>query len=202
MTRIVPTGSPIWARTAEIQDYGGSVDKRDFLDRKGIDALTDVNAAQFARLTADLTAAARTAPFATIKIRLRPSGWTPVVEFVQMATGVRLTSYDGDYPPNGYPRVVRNNASDITITFDASYADPYGVTAPLAISHAFADAQRSAQTLSTPQILSGNSIRVRLADWVTRTAITEPLLPRERDPYEDRDELPSDLILRCTVTVW
>jgi hypothetical protein len=66
-----PAGNPAWARTGTFADYGGDPNKANFLRRSGLDALTDVNAEQFARLTADLEAAARTVPLLVAFIGLR-----------------------------------------------------------------------------------------------------------------------------------
>src|SRR3954466_15196429 len=104
---IVPSGAPPWARSVVVADYGGNVSKRNYLDRGPIDALTDVGAEQFARMTNDLAAAVRTIPFAVLSLHL----WltrAPTIDFVHMQTGVRLTSYEGDDPPTGYPSAVRN----------------------------------------------------------------------------------------------
>lgn len=197
---ITPAGAPIWARTATIEHFGGHLDKRDFNDRAGIDPLTDVSAAQFARLTADLTAIARTAPFAELVIRLRPNG-APIVECVQMATGVRLVSYTGDEPPPGYPSARRNGASDITVTFASSYADAYGVVAPFSVRSCsvcptYGSVARAVMQIATPQ-----SVRIRIFNDAD-APITEQLPPRERDPVDDRPEVSADGVLRVTLAVY
>jgi hypothetical protein len=113
---IIPTGDPAWLRTADHTVYGGHESKSNFLDRSSLDPLTDVDATQFARLTADMPAAVRTAPFAEMSLNCvdTPSPGAPVlggyidsgsvVSFggVALMTGVRPTPYFGDDAPTGY----------------------------------------------------------------------------------------------------
>jgi hypothetical protein len=174
MTKIIPEGAPVWARTATIGQYGGSVLKRDYMDRGPIDQITDVGAKQFARMTADLTAAAYTSPFAILRVRFVPTG-SPVVECAHMMTGVRLAEYSGE-PPWGFPTVTRNGTSDITITFAESYADSYGVEAPLVLTHASASPLYDAVTRAVCQVVTPTSVRVRLYN-ASDSPITEPVAP-------------------------
>jgi hypothetical protein len=144
---IVPAGQPAWTRATTFDQVGGHENKQDFGGRKGLDALTDVNAEQFARLTADVPAMVRTAPFCILSFGCidTPSGAPPVLGGyydgaivtsggVHMMTGVRMTAYAGDEPPAGYPSAVRVSNGCIDITFAASYTDAFGVEGAFSIT--------------------------------------------------------------------
>src|ERR1041384_16547 len=104
MANVIPEGSPLWGRTVDFAHYGGNVEKSNYLSRGAIDALTDVDATQFARMTADLASIARTAPFAVITLVCNDTAPSaPTIEFAHLATGVRLTSYLGSAAPVGFP---------------------------------------------------------------------------------------------------
>jgi hypothetical protein len=174
-----PTGSPLWARTAEIGHYGGNVNKSNYLSRGAIDALTDVDAEQFARLTADVTAFALTAPFCTLSFGCRDSatpgapiiggyresGAVQPMGGVHMCTGIRLVPYVGDEAPAGFPSATRVSDGVVDITFAASYLDGYGVEGAFSVTHvkpgcAVANAvQRVVAEVTGPQ-----TIRVRVFD--------------------------------------
>lgn len=126
---IVPAGLPLWSRTASHEQYGGHIDKENYLSEGSIDETTDVDADELCRLAADVEAIARTVPFATITYRCNDgSPAAPTILQVTMATGVRLTSYAGDAAPSGFPSAVRSGTGKVTFTFGATYADPYGVS--------------------------------------------------------------------------
>lgn len=201
MPRVIPEGSPFWERTAQIGDYGGHVAKQDYGGRKPLDPLTDVGASQFARMTADLTAVAHVAPVAVVTVRLTPSGVPPCVEFVHMATGVRLIAYDGDNAPVGYPIVTRNGTSDISVTFAPSYADAYGVFGAFSLTHAKVGAVYQSVARVVAEIVSPTVLRVRAFD-AADAPITEALPPHLRDPIEERVEVPADGVLRVSLIVW
>lgn len=133
---IIPTGSPAWLRTATHSDYGGNTSKRNFMSRGVVDPLTDVGAEDFVRICADLEAAVRTVPFATLTYLNSDSvPAAPTVQSALLMTGVRVVSYVGDAAPAGFPSAVRNGTGDVTFTFASSYTDPYGVAGTFAISH-------------------------------------------------------------------
>jgi hypothetical protein len=163
---IVPSGQPAWTRTASHTNYGGHVNKRNYMSRGVIDALTDVGAEALCRLAADLEAIARTAPFATLTYLCADtfpvSGAEPTVETAHMMTGVRLTSYSSLAPPTGYPSAVRNGDGDNTFTFASTYADPYGVVGTFAIKHAIASIHGTSAGEAVVDILTSTTVRVRL----------------------------------------
>jgi len=158
---ITPNGLPAWTRTASHTNYGGDTNKRNYLSRGVIDALTDVGAEAICRMAADMEAIVRVAPFATITyLCVDGAPAAPTIETVFMMTGVRLTSYVGDAAPAGYPAAARNGNGDVTFTFLASYTDPYGVAGTYAPKHA--TAQIHSATAGEPVvIIAAQTVRVR-----------------------------------------
>lgn len=126
---IVPTGSPAWVRNADYSTYGGHTSKINYQGQGKVNARTDVDATEFARMVADLAAVVRVAPFCTITFTARDASvLDPLVENVVMQTGVTSVSYAGNAPPSGFPSVERVASGNYLVTFDASYLDPYGVS--------------------------------------------------------------------------
>ncbi len=163
---IIPTGSPLWLRTVDFGHYGGHASKANYLSRGAIDALTDVSAEQFSRLTADAAALARVVPFCTLTVECNDSG-TPAVPtflYVHMATGARLVSYEGNAAPTGFPSGSRNGTGDITITFASSYNDPYSVAGAFSISHAKAGMIHTAVARAVAQVATSTTVRLRAFD--------------------------------------
>lgn len=158
----IPTGSPAWLRTAEITQYGGDVNKQNYLSQGVIDAQTDVGAEDFCRITADEAAVTRTSEFATIVYLCNDSSpAAPTIETAYMMTGVRLTSYAGGAPPSGFPSAARNGNGDVTFTFASSYADEYGVSGAFEIRTATACGHGSTFVLPVVEKLSATTVRVR-----------------------------------------
>lgn len=165
MALIVPTGSPAWTRAVSFEDFGGHAEKANYLSRGSIDALTDVSAAQFARLTADAAALTRVAPFAVLTVLCQDSVPDfPTFETVHLMIGVQLASYEGDDAPVGYPTAVRNGTGDITITFASSYTDSYGVLGAFSIQHAKAGVIHTAVARAVVEALTTTTIRIRAFD--------------------------------------
>lgn len=172
---ITPTGSPAWTRTAGISQYGGNVDKRNYMGIGPIDALTDWSAEEFCRMTADVVAMVRTSAFAAMTVLCNDtSPAAPTIEFVCLMTGVRTTSYAGDAAPSGFPSASRNGDGDVTITFASSYADEYGVSASYAPTQAKASAHATSAVarVSTAEI-SGQTVRVRTVLGNTGAAVAD-----------------------------
>lgn len=123
-----PTGNPIWTRAAGFADYGGNVNKRNHLSQGSIDPETDVSAEEVQRLSADLAAIARVAPFGQFDITCNDtSPAAPTVNSAYMLTGTRTTSYEGDAAPTGFPAAARVSNGVFTLTFSSSYSDEYSV---------------------------------------------------------------------------
>jgi hypothetical protein len=161
---ITPEGVPAWVRTVSIAQYGGHASKENYLSRGAIDALTDVSAEEFVRMTADLAATVRTAPFAIITfLNNDTSPAAPTIEKVLMMTGVRLTSYAGDSPPSGFPSAARSGTGLVVFTFEASYLDEYGISGAFVPAGALATPHGTTYVGPTIDI-SGQTVIVRCKD--------------------------------------
>lgn len=158
---ITPDGLPAWTRTATHVNYGGHVNKRNYLTRGVIDALTDMGAEALVRMAADLEAVVRTMPFAIITYLCSDSSpAAPTVESAFLMTGVSSGSYLGSAAPLGFPAGARNGNSDVSFTFATSYADAYGISGSFAPTHADAGVHGSSAGEATVDI-SGSIVRVR-----------------------------------------
>lgn len=125
---ITPTGSPPWTRQTSHVDYGGNVNKRNYMGLGVVNALTDVGAEEFCRACADLAAVARAAPMWVITYLCNDSSpAAPTIEVARGMVGSRVVSYAGNAAPSGFPSAARNANGDVTFTFASSYADDYGV---------------------------------------------------------------------------
>lgn len=160
---IVPSGSPIWTRTAVHTQYGGDVNKRNLLSVGVVDAQTDVGAEEIARLSADLSALANTSPFAVITyLNNDASPAAPTILKVYGQIGVITSSYSGNAPPTGFPSAVRNGNDDVTFTFASSYTDPYGVSgsfAPMGVILGIAGSSARVATYEQP---TSTTVRVHV----------------------------------------
>jgi hypothetical protein len=102
-----------------------------------IDPRTDVDAAQLNRLTNDLAALVRVAPFAKLLVQCHDtSPDDPVVLWCYLQNGVQTGSYNGDAPPTGFPTVTRVSNGSFRVTFAANPIDDFGVAATLDIKAA------------------------------------------------------------------
>lgn len=165
MTLIVPAGVPPWLRTTDFSHYGGALDKQNYLSRGAIDALTDVDATSFARITADMAALARVAPFAVLTVHCNDSvPGAPTIEVANLMTGVRAVSYSGSSAPSGFPSGARNGTGDFTLTFASSYNDAYGVLGAFSINHAKASAVYTAVARAVVEKVTATTLRVRIFD--------------------------------------
>lgn len=134
---IVPTGSPSWVRNADYATYGGHTSKINYQGQGKVNARTDVDATEYARMTADLAALVRVAPFCTLTFTARDASvLDPMVNAVLMQTGVTSVAYAGNAPPSGFPSVERVADGNYLVTFDAAYVDAYGITGAYQPVHA------------------------------------------------------------------
>lgn len=158
---ITPTGAPPWTRQTSHVDYGGNVNKRNYMGQGVVNALTDVGAEDFCRMCSDMAAVARTAAMWVITYLCKDSvPAAPTIEIVDGMTGVRLVSYAGDAAPTGFPSAARNGNGDVTFTFGASYSDDYGVAG--AWTPKTADGGLHGTTGgAAPAVISGSTVRVR-----------------------------------------
>lgn len=131
---ITPTGSPAWLRSNDFTSYGGNLNKQNYLLRGVVDPYTDLDAAEFARMTADLAALQRVAPFANLIIQMNDtSPAAPTIQRAHMMTGIRTTSYSGSSAPSGFPSAARTSNGVCTVTFASSYTDDYSVSGTFAV---------------------------------------------------------------------
>jgi hypothetical protein len=132
-----PAGLPAWSRTADASVYGGHVDKRDFEGQGPVDPQTDVSAAQFIRLAADVAALSRVAPFAVLTIQCNDTvPAAPTVVRAQQMTAVSLAGYEGASPTGDFPTLTRVGDGEFDVVWPTSVADDYGVEQDVDLVHA------------------------------------------------------------------
>jgi hypothetical protein len=120
------SGTPFWARVTAFEDYGGHVDKRNYMSRGVVDPRTDIDALQFNRLASDMAAVARVTPMAALTLE---SGSANVLSASVGPVG-ETGPYTGGSPPAGFPIVATPGAAGLrTVTFPTSYTDDLGVVA-------------------------------------------------------------------------
>lgn len=159
---VIPTGSPAWLKANDFSSYGGSLTKKNFASRGAINPKTDVGAEAFSRITADLAAIARTAPFAVILVTCDDgTPGPPTINYAAMMTGVRSSSYVGNAAPTGFPSAIRNGNGDITFTFASTYADPYGIIGAFALAQCKAQLCGAIAGMATATILTPTTLQVR-----------------------------------------
>jgi len=142
---VTPSGSPAWVRTNDHTNYGGHVDKANFLSQGVIDARTDVGADELARIAADLAAVARTAPFCNLTYTNDDS--TP--------DDPTIDSYDA--MTGSEPTASRNGDGDVTFTWSTAPTDDYGVTGSFNITHAVATVHGTAAGVAVCERLDTDS---------------------------------------------
>lgn len=127
---ILPAGNPLWLRSPGITQYGGDVNKKDYGGIGSVNSQTDINAAQFSRLTADLAAVARVAPL--VRLLIIPSSSAPyaAVQYCAPAWAPPTAYTDGSVPPSSvYPTVTASAATSCVVTIPSAIMDDYGVSA-------------------------------------------------------------------------
>jgi hypothetical protein len=142
---IIPTGHEAWTHTATPEIYGGGADKRNLMDIGAVNAKTDVNAEEYARICSDLTAVTRTAPLFWLSLLIHYSAGTASADVV--ASGIQwadpVDSYAGNASPDPvHPTVIADGGtpSSLIIAFWGLYVatptphllcpGPYGNTDP------------------------------------------------------------------------
>jgi hypothetical protein len=75
MSAITPSGDPYWAGTNTHATYGGNTDKANWRDQPATNSRTDVDAAEFVRMTENVAACGRVLPFC--KFLLNVTSQTP-----------------------------------------------------------------------------------------------------------------------------
>lgn len=159
-----PNGYPIWSRTSDFTVYGGATDKANYQSQGAVNPRTDITAEQFMRLVEDVAECARTAAFCQMSITCNDATSAhPTVNWVRMGTGVRSTSYTGNAPPAGFPTAERISDGCVRVTFDAEYADAYGVTADFTPTHVVS-APASAGCAYVSWVISSGDLVLRAYD--------------------------------------
>ena len=111
---ITPTGNPNWARTADITDYGGSINKKNYLDAAATNPDTDVTAEQYSRLVDAVAAMNRIVPFCVMVIDLTDG---TIDTFYHQAGNV----------DENKPTIGEYAGGKRIITFPESYVDSYNI---------------------------------------------------------------------------
>lgn len=157
---IIPTGNPAWVRSNGHTAYGGNVNKVNYQSVGTINPRTDVSAENVCRIAADLSAVARTSPFA-------------VMVFTCNDTAPAAPTVSTYYAMAGSaPTGTRNGNGDVTFEFAGSYTDDYGVVGKANIIAATATVINAGAVVrvASVQLLDANadgvveSVRVRVFD--------------------------------------
>lgn len=176
---VTPSGLPPWSRTASHEQYGGNVNKRNYGGVGVVDAQTDVGAEDFCRMASDVAAIARTLPILVATIQCNDtSPAAPTFEHINMMTGVRESSYEGDAAPSGYPTASRTSAGRFTITLPATMTDEYGVSEAPLVRFASGTAHQATAGGVVCQITGDQTVDVRIFD-AAGAAVTDALLTLE-----------------------
>jgi len=161
----VPQGLPAWVRANNFVTYGGDPNKKNFASRGLINPKTDVGAEGFSRLVADVAALQRVADFCVIQIICDADvGGAPIVESCRLMTAVTAAPYTGTTPPAGFPTVTRNGDGDVTLEFDTSYVDEYGVEGTLILRSPVATLLADTAGVANPELVGSFRARVRCVD--------------------------------------
>jgi hypothetical protein len=155
---VTPTGSPAWERTANHETYGGNINKRNYQSQGPVNPRTDVDAAEFSRMVADVAAMVQTAPFAVLTFTTNDT--SPAAPTVDNYNGMH-----GSAPPTG-ARVSNGVAQ---FDWDASYLDAYGVSGDVHITHAVATCHGTGGNMATVVISDpdANSKNERVTVYAT-----------------------------------
>lgn len=155
---IIPTGQPAWVRSNDHTAYGGDLNKENYAGEGAVDGQTDVDAANYCRIAADMEALARVAEFATIT-------------YTQDDTGTNdptIDEYDG--MAGTEPLAVRESDGVVLLTWDADYPDAYGVDGDIHFGHVHASPEGSSvfhpmwQLVDTDGSGKYNGVRIRCLD--------------------------------------
>jgi hypothetical protein len=125
---IQPAGNPLWYRNAGITQYGGDLNKKDYGGIGSINAMTDLSAAQFCRLTADMAAVARLCPLMRLVFTTSAGSPATAVNWCAPAWAIALAYADGSAPPSASYPTITGSSTSRTVTLSATATDDYGVT--------------------------------------------------------------------------
>lgn len=164
---VTPTGNPAWVRSNDHTAYGGHVNKANYQSVGTVNPRTDLSAENLARMAADLAAVARTAPWAVLTYTTNDtSPAAPTIDDYETMAG-------------NEPTGARVGDGEVTITWDASYSDPYSQSADIHIIGATATVHGSGDystkiTLSDPDANGKNErVAVAVTDSTSGAAVTD-----------------------------
>jgi hypothetical protein len=132
-----PAGVPAWLRQASASTYGGHPNKRNYQSVGPVNPETDVDAAEFIRMSADMASVARVATFCSATIVCDDSTpGAPTVSSINQMTAVSTAGYLGDSPSHAsFPTVERVSNGKVQATWPSSATDDYGVSGDITIRH-------------------------------------------------------------------
>lgn len=140
-----PAGLPAWSRTADASVYGGHPDKRDYQAQGVVNPQTDISAAQFIRLAADVAGLSRVAPFCVLTVQCNDSSpAAPTVVRAQQMNAVSLSGYEGNSPTGEFPTLTRVGDGQFDVEWSPAVTDDYGVSHDLDLVHAHGSVHNSA----------------------------------------------------------
>ena len=167
---ITPTGAPVWVRTNDHTTYGGNINKRNYQSQGAVNALTDISAEEYVRVTADLEAIGRTSPFAIMAYDNNDSPRAPP------------TIRDYSAMSGSAPTAVSNANGDVTFSWNGSYLDSYSVSGDIHITAATANVNSSAAEFATVELIDSDAngrndqVRVRAFDQAGTPIVTAAVI--------------------------
>lgn len=170
-----PTGSPPQTRLATIESYGGHPQKRDYQAQGVVNPLTDLSAAAFLRLTADVAACARVAPFCVMTVKCNDtSPAAPTVLRCQQMGAVALGGYAGGSPPNiDLPTLARTGNGAFTVTWPETTSDDYEVEADTNLVHVQASVQGSSDYVVEAEFTDERTLTIAVFESSGGPAISD-----------------------------
>lgn len=151
---ITPTGYPAWVKASAHTTYGGHINKTNYQSQGTINPRTDLSAADYCRMVADLAAVMRTAPFAIMVFTCNDTApGAPTVDSYTAMSGTE-------------PTMARLGNGSAQFTWDSSYSDEYSVSGDLHIIGVTAsvlstNAEFAVAYLSDPDA-NGKNERIRI----------------------------------------
>lgn len=117
---ITPAGAPAWTRTAAPDTYGAVPGLHDLGGVGAVNAKTDIAAAEYTRMAADVASAVRAAPLFWLAFQaVVPGMGSPSINVLQCSPMWDLPSgaYEGASPPLGSYPTFAFSGSRILVTF-------------------------------------------------------------------------------------
>lgn len=169
---ITPNGQPAWTRTSTPDTYGAVPGLHDLGGVGAVNAKTDITAAEYTRMAADVASAVRVAPlfWATLLVSMPVLGGDNV-QVVQCSPmwDVPSGTYAGASPLSGSYPTVTISGTTITVEFPdlvttvggvdyLRVADDYGVYGNCRIESVDVSVANTGGAVPQPEIVDGTSI--------------------------------------------